>query len=75
MSKTSTLKASDINIIQKKNLMLLLTVVIIVALTMLASYITDYNHIDGLTSIPAAISWMASNMIFLNQHSLILAMF
>ena len=64
MSKTSTLKASDINIIQKKNLMLLLTVVIIVALTMLASYITDYNHIDGLTSIPAAISWMASNMIF-----------
>src|SRR5699024_3898163 len=64
MSKTNTIQANEINIIQKKNLYLLLTVVVIVGLIMLASYITEYNHIEGVLSIPAAASWMASNMWF-----------
>lgn len=64
MRQTQTINAKDINIIQKKNLMLLLIVVIIVGLIMLASYITEYNHVDGILSIPAAISWMASNLMF-----------
>ena len=44
MSKTNTIQANEINIIQKKNLYLLLTVVVIVGLIMQVSYITEYNH-------------------------------
>lgn len=64
MSKTGTINANEITIIQKKNLYLLLTVVIIVGLIMLAGYITEYSHVEGIMSIPAAISWMARNMWF-----------
>jgi phosphonate transport system permease protein len=64
MSKTSTINANEITIIQKKNLYLLLTVVVIVGLIMIAGYITEYSHVEGIMSIPAAMSWMASNMWF-----------
>ena len=64
MSKTSTINANEITIIQKKNLYLMLTVVIITGLIMIAGYITEYSHVEGIMSIPAAVSWMASNMWF-----------
>lgn len=63
-SKSSTQHLSRVNIIRKKHLRLTIAALIILGLIILAGEITSYDHIDGLLSIPAAISWLFSNMLF-----------
>lgn len=64
MSKTSVQHVNDIDIIRKKNLKLTLGAIIILGLIILTSYIVEYNHIEGIMSIPAAFQWLASNVSF-----------
>lgn len=63
-SKSSTQHLSKVNIIRRKHIRMTIGAVIIIALIAGAGVIAEYDHIDGLMSIPAAISWLISNMYF-----------
>lgn len=63
-SKSSTQHLSDVNIFRKKNIKLTVGALIIIGLVIGAGVITEYDHIDGLMSIPAALQWLISNMYF-----------
>ncbi|MFC3419935.1 PhnE/PtxC family ABC transporter permease [Salinicoccus hispanicus] len=64
MEKSSSIHATDINIIRKKHMKLFITGLILLALIIVSGSITNYNHIDGLASIPAALQWLFANMYF-----------
>ncbi|WP_020008149.1 PhnE/PtxC family ABC transporter permease [Salinicoccus albus] len=64
MGKSNVQHVKDIDIIRKKHLKLIFGAVILIALIYTAGEVTDYNHIDGVLSVPAAIQWLFGNMLF-----------
>lgn len=54
----------DINIIKKKHYKLIIASIVILILIGLASVVTQYNHLEGIASIPIGFSWLLSNMLF-----------
>lgn len=66
-SKSSSQHLSDVNIIRRKHIRMTIGAVIIIALVAGAGVITEYDHLDGLMSIPAAMQWLISNMYFSSE--------
>ncbi|WP_407944092.1 PhnE/PtxC family ABC transporter permease [Macrococcoides canis] len=55
---------NQINYFRKKNLRIAGLIIILLIFTYGASLFSEYNHIDGVKTIPLAMSWMLENMFF-----------
>jgi len=64
MDKMNIQHAGDVNIIRKKHMKLFFAGLVIIALVFGAGAVTNYNHIEGVMSIPAAFQWLFANMLF-----------
>lgn len=64
MEKTNPQHVVDVNIIRKKHIRLSVIALIILALIILSGMVTEYDHIEGLVAIPAALEWLFANMLF-----------
>ncbi|MBC5637788.1 phosphonate ABC transporter, permease protein PhnE [Ornithinibacillus sp. BX22] len=53
----------DVKILRKKKMQLTLMFIIIIVITYLSSSITDFNFIESIATIPAAFTWIFSNLM------------